>query len=131
VVVVGNPANTNALIAQHSAPNVPKENFSALTRLDHNRAQVRSATILIWLLLCNGVLQGLLARKLKVNVQDVHNVAIWGNHSSTQYPDISHATVTVNGQAKSVREAVADDAWLHGEFIRLANVALLRAHKEV
>jgi len=114
VVVVGNPANTNALIAQHSAPNIPKENFSALTRLDHNRAQ------------------GLLARKLKVNVQDVHNVAIWGNHSSTQYPDVSHATVTVNGQAKPVREAVADDAWLHGEFISVVQqrgAAVIKARK--
>jgi malate dehydrogenase len=67
VVVVGNPANTNALLAQLSATNIPKENFSALTRLDHNRA--KSA----------------IALRLKVNVSQVHNVIIWGNHSATQY----------------------------------------------
>lgn len=68
MVVVGNPANTNALLAQLSAANIPKENFSALTRLDHNRAKAAIAT------------------RLKVNVAQVHNVIIWGNHSATQYP---------------------------------------------
>ena len=75
VLVTGNPANTNALIAMSNAPDIPNERFNALTRLDHNRAKA------------------LLARKLEVNVGDVTNMTIWGNHSSTQYPDLFHAKV--------------------------------------
>lgn len=78
VVVVGNPANTNAMVLSKFAPNIPKENISALTRLDHNR--------------CIGEI----AKKLNVRVDQVDNVCIWGNHSSTQYPDVTHATV--NGE---------------------------------
>jgi len=103
VVVVGNPANTNALLAQLSATNIPKENFSALTRLDHNRAKAQ------------------IALRLKVNIAQVHNVIIWGNHSSTQYPDVSHAYVTDypnKGDKTPVAAAVKDDAWLQGEFIK-------------
>lgn len=103
VVVVGNPANTNALLAQISAPNLPKENFSALTRLDHNRAKAQ------------------VALRLKVSVGSVRNVAIWGNHSSTQYPDVSHGEVLDfpnKGDKTSVKAAVKDDAWLQGEFIK-------------
>jgi len=103
VVVVGNPANTNALLAQLSASSIPKENFSALTRLDHNRAKSQ------------------IALRLKVSIAQVHNVIIWGNHSSTQYPDISHAYVTDypnKGDKTSVSAAVKDDAWLQGEFIK-------------
>lgn len=99
VVVVGNPANTNALIAMNSAPGLPKENFSALTRLDHNRAKAQ------------------IAAKLKVPLDNVHNVIIWGNHSSTQYPDISHAFITSEKGKVSVREAVKDDAYLQGQFV--------------
>jgi len=99
VVVVGNPANTNARIAQVSAPNIPKENFSALTRLDHNRAKAQ------------------IALKLNINVSKVHNVAIWGNHSSTQYPDVSHAFVETSEGKKSVSAAINDDQYLQGEFI--------------
>ncbi len=95
VLVVGNPANTNCLIALKSAPNLGPQNFSALTRLDHNRAK------------------SLLARRANATVQSVKNVIIWGNHSSTQYPDVSHGTV--NGQA--ITQAVNDQDWLHGEFI--------------
>lgn len=80
VVVVGNPANTNALICKKYAPSIPAENFSALTRLDQNRAQAQVAS------------------RLSVAVDDVQNVVIWGNHSSTQYPDPRNASVTVNGQ---------------------------------
>jgi len=104
VVVVGNPANTNALLAQLSAANIPKENFSALTRLDHNRAKAA------------------IAYRLKVNVAQVHNVIIWGNHSATQYPDVSHAYVTDypnKGDKTPVTAAIKDDAWLQGEFIKL------------
>ncbi|KAF6104728.1 malate dehydrogenase 1 [Phyllostomus discolor] len=73
VIVVGNPANTNCLTASKSAPSIPKENFSCLTRLDHNRAKAQ------------------IAIKLGVTSDDVKNVIIWGNHSSTQYPDVNHA----------------------------------------
>jgi len=101
VVVVGNPANTNALLALTSAPDIPKENFSALTRLDHNRARSQ------------------IALRLKTNVDNVHNVFIWGNHSSTQYPDVSNAFVSDGKGGKvSVHDAVKDDAYLHGDFIK-------------
>lgn len=99
VLVVGNPANTNALIAQACAPNLPKENFSALTRLDHNRAKAQ------------------IAKRVKVPVDHVHNVVIWGNHSSTQYPDVSQAYVQVNGAKVAAKDAVNDDTWLQTEFI--------------
>jgi malate dehydrogenase len=95
VLVVGNPANTNALIAQSHAPDVPAERFTAMTRLDHNRAI------------------GQLALRLGVPVSELTKVAIWGNHSATQYPDITHAEVG----GKSVSEAVGDDAWVRDEFI--------------
>jgi len=95
VLVVGNPANTNCLITATSAPSIPKENFTALTRLDHNRARSQ------------------VALKAGVSVSDVHNVYIWGNHSSTQFPDLSHATVG----GKPASEVIKDDAWSKGEFI--------------
>ncbi|PNJ79676.1 MDH1 isoform 7, partial [Pongo abelii] len=79
VIVVGNPANTNCLTASKSAPSIPKENFSCLTRLDHNRAKAQ------------------IALKLGVTANDVKNVIIWGNHSSTQYPDVNHAKVKLQG----------------------------------
>ncbi|KOX17254.1 malate dehydrogenase [Saccharothrix sp. NRRL B-16348] len=95
VLVVGNPANTNALIAQQHAPDVPAERFTAMTRLDHNRALSQ------------------LAKKLGVSVTDIKKLTIWGNHSATQYPDLFHAEV--NGQVAA--EAVNDQAWLENEFI--------------
>jgi len=95
VLVVGNPANTNALIAQAHAPDVPKERFTAMTRLDHNRALAQ------------------LAGKLGVSVADIRKLTIWGNHSATQYPDIFNAEV--NG--RSAAEAVNDQNWLENEFI--------------
>jgi len=94
-LVVGNPANTNALIAAQCAPSIPKEQFSALTRLDHNRAAAQ------------------VALKCGVSVDCVKNVTIWGNHSGTQYPDVHHANV--NG--KPAVEAVGDEAWLKNGFI--------------
>lgn len=99
VIVVGNPANTNCLTALKSAPSIPKENFSCLTRLDHNRAKAQ------------------IALRLSVASDDVKNVIIWGNHSSTQYPDVSHAVVNLKGKEVSVSEAVKDDSWLKGGFI--------------
>src|SRR5207245_6981425 len=75
ILVVGNPANTNCLIAQSHAPDIPSQRFTAMTRLDHNRAIAQ------------------LARKAGVAVKDITNMTIWGNHSATQYPDIFHAKV--------------------------------------
>jgi malate dehydrogenase len=95
VLVVGNPANTNALIAQQHAPDVPRERFTAMTRLDHNRALSQ------------------LAKKLGVAVTDIQNMTIWGNHSATQYPDLFHAKVG----DKTAAEAVNDQAWLENDFI--------------
>lgn len=95
VVTVGNPANTNGMIAMHSAPDVPAERFSAMTRLDHNRAVHQ------------------LAAKAGAHVTDVSRVTIWGNHSSTQYPDPFHARI--NG--RPAPEVIGDDAWLRDTFI--------------
>lgn len=100
VLVVGNPANTNALIASHYAPSIPKKNFTALTRLDQNRALSQ------------------LAEKLKARVEDIKNVIIWGNHSLTQYPDVNHAELTLpDGKKKKIREAVGDDKYLNEAFL--------------
>jgi len=99
VLVVGNPANTNCMIAQKNAPSIPASNFTALTRLDQNRAK------------------GQIASRLGLKVEQVKNVIIWGNHSSTQYPDVNHGTVTVDGNSLSIKEAVKDDAYLNGDFI--------------
>lgn len=93
VLVVANPANTNALILKEFAPSIPEKNITCLTRLDHNRAL------------------GQISERLNVQVSDVKNVIIWGNHSSTQYPDVTHATVKTPSGEKSVRDLVADDQW--------------------
>ena len=94
VLVVGNPANTNALIAQAAAPDVPAERFTAMTRLDHNRALAQ------------------LAGKLSVPLSEIRKLTIWGNHSATQYPDLYHAEVGGKVAAEQV-----DEAWLRDEFI--------------
>ena len=93
--VTGNPANTNALIALNNAPDIPKERFSALTRLDHNRAISQ------------------LAKKTGAKVTDIKKVTIWGNHSATQYPDIFHAEI--NG--KNAAGVVNDEKWIADDFI--------------
>jgi malate dehydrogenase len=93
--VTGNPANTNALIAQNNAPDIPKERFSALTRLDHNRAISQ------------------LAKKTGAKVTDIKKVTIWGNHSATQYPDIFHAEI----DGKNAAEVVNDEKWIADDFI--------------
>ncbi|KAG0449922.1 hypothetical protein HPP92_027029 [Vanilla planifolia] len=114
VLVVANPANTNALILKEFAPSIPEKNITCLTRLDHNRAL------------------GQIAERLNVQVSDVKNVIIWGNHSSTQYPDVSHATVIAQEGEKSVRELVADDSWLRGDFITTVQqrgAAIIKARK--
>ncbi|MCI0159331.1 malate dehydrogenase [Leifsonia shinshuensis] len=99
VLVVGNPANTNALIASAHAPDIPAERFTAMTRLDHNRAVAQ------------------LAAKLGVPVSAIDGVIVWGNHSASQYPDLSHATV--NGRPAT---ELVDEGWLADEYIpRVAN----------
>jgi malate dehydrogenase len=95
VTVTGNPANTNALIAMSNAPDIPRERFSALTRLDHNRAISQ------------------LAAKLQVPVTEIRKMTIWGNHSATQYPDLFHAEVS----GRNAAEVVGDQEWLAGTFI--------------
>jgi malate dehydrogenase len=95
VLVVGNPANTNALIAMHNAPNVPPERFTAMTRLDQNRAKAQ------------------LAAKSGRPVSEVTNVTIWGNHSATQYPDVYRARIG----GRPAAEVIGDDAWVEKEFI--------------
>lgn len=99
VLVVGNPANTNALICSHYAPSIPKENFTAMTRLDQNRATAQ------------------IAARLNVPIDAVKNVVIWGNHSSTQFPDPRNATVVVGGSTKSAWEAIGDSDYLQNAFV--------------
>ena len=93
--VTGNPANTNALIAMSNAPDIPRERFSALTRLDHNRAISQ------------------LAAKTGASVSDIKKMTIWGNHSATQYPDLFHAEVG----GRNAVEVVGDQDWIEKEFI--------------
>lgn len=95
VGVTGNPANTNALIAMTNAPDIPNERFSALTRLDHNRAISQ------------------LSKKTGAKVTDIKKVTIWGNHSASQYPDIFHAEVA----GRNAAEVVNDEAWIENDFI--------------
>ena len=93
--VVGNPCNTNCLIAMNNAPQIPRDRFFAMTRLDENRAKSQ------------------LAKKAGADITAVSNVGIWGNHSSTQYPDFQNAKIS----GKPATEAIRDEAWLKGEFI--------------
>jgi malate dehydrogenase len=95
VLVVGNPANTNCLIAMNNAPDIPSERFTAMMRLDHNRAKAQ------------------LAKKAGAHVREVQRMTIWGNHSATQYPDITHALIG----GRPAPEVVDDRQWLVDEFI--------------
>jgi malate dehydrogenase len=95
VLVVGNPANTNALIAQSNAPDVPANRFTAMTRLDHNRALAQ------------------LAKKLDIGVSDIKHMTVWGNHSPSMYPDLFNAKVG----DKVAAEAVDDQDWIENDFI--------------
>jgi malate dehydrogenase len=97
VAVVGNPCNTNCLIAMHSAKGVPPERFSAMTRLDQNRAQAQ------------------LAQKARVHQNQVRNALIWGNHSSTQVPDFVHATIG----GRPAADVIGERAWLEGDFVKV------------
>src|SRR5690348_1275957 len=95
VLVVGNPCNTNCLIAMNNAPQLPRDRFFAMTRLDENRAKSQ------------------LAKKAGADVTTVTNLAVWGNHSSTQYPDFSNAKIG----GKPATQVITDEAWLKGDFI--------------
>jgi len=95
ILVVGNPANTNALIARENAKGLDPRNFTAMMRLDHNRARAQ------------------LAAKAGAKLVDVHGVTIWGNHSATQYPDFYNAKI----RGRAANEVIADEAWLKGDFI--------------
>eukprot|EP00163_Fabomonas_tropica_P017064 TRINITY_DN3037_c0_g1_i2.p1 TRINITY_DN3037_c0_g1~~TRINITY_DN3037_c0_g1_i2.p1 ORF type:complete len:447 (+),score=166.78 TRINITY_DN3037_c0_g1_i2:471-1811(+) len=95
VVVVGNPANTNALIASSNAPSINPRNFSALMRLDHNRAV------------------GQLAERAGCAISDIDRVIVWGNHSATQYPDLSHATI----RGEAAKKIINDDSWINNTYI--------------
>ncbi len=95
ILVVGNPANTNCLIARSNAPDIPNERFTAMTRLDHNRAIAQ------------------LANKTGAEVKDITNMTVWGNHSATQYPDLFHAKV----KGQNAAEAVDDQDWIENDFI--------------
>ena len=95
VLVVGNPANTNALIAASHAKDVPASRFTAMTRLDHNRALAQ------------------LAARAGCHVTDIDRVTVWGNHSSTQYPDLTHATI----KGAPITDILADRAWVEEDFI--------------
>jgi len=95
VLVVGNPCNTNCLITMHNAPQIPRDRFFAMTRLDENRAKAQ------------------LAKKAGLDVTAVTNMVVWGNHSSTQYPDFYNAKI----KGRPVTQVIPDEAWLKGEFI--------------
>jgi malate dehydrogenase len=100
VIVVGNPANTNAyILAKYAAPKIPAKNITAMTRLDHNRATAQ------------------VAAKCGVGISNVKNCIIWGNHSATQFPDVIHAQVNKGGQWVDAYSAVGDEAWIKGDFI--------------
>jgi malate dehydrogenase len=95
ILVVGNPANTNCLIAASNAPDIPRERFTAMMRLDHNRAIAQ------------------VAKKTGAAISEVTNMTIWGNHSASQYPDVFHAKVNGSNAA----EAIGDQQWIEDEFI--------------
>src|SRR5580700_8464764 len=110
ILVVGNPCNTNCLIARHNAPEIPRERWFAMTRLDENRAKAQ------------------LARKAGVDIATVSNLAVWGNHSPTMFPDFYHAKI--NG--KPVTAAIPDENWLKTEFVTTVaqrGTAVLNARK--
>jgi malate dehydrogenase len=120
VCVVGNPANTNALILSKNAPTINPKNFTALTRLDHNRAISQ------------------IAEKINVDNEKIKNVIIWGNHSATQYPDVDFAFLDMHNVGKEtkanipVKSFVGDDKWIQGDFIKTVQqrgAAIIQARK--
>lgn len=111
ILVVGNPANTNALICKANAPSLPARNFTAMTRLDQNRADSQVAS------------------KLGCDISDISKIGIWGNHSKTMYPDINCANV----EGHNLAQAVSDDAWVKGDFIKVVQnrgAAIIKARSK-
>ena len=100
VLVFAKPSNTNALILKEFAPSIPEKNITCLTRLDYNRTLNQ------------------IAKRLKVHASDVKNIIIWGNHSSTHYPDVNHATFTTKNGERLVREHVTDNHW----YLKISNM---------
>lgn len=162
VLVVGNPANTNAMICKKYAPSIPAQNFSALTRLDQNRAQSQVASkagvgVDVSVIYITSYRQYHYLQSISQysSSQAVQRVVIWGNHSSTQYPDARHGTVTVNDQTQvgqlpiswsyygcsesfllvrlqGVYETLNDEDWLHNDFISTVQqrgAAVIKARK--
>ncbi len=119
VLVVGNPANTNALILSKNAPSISPRNFTALTRLDHNRAISQ------------------MSAKLNIDNERIKNITIWGNHSATQYPDIDYAYVENHGKDGfsgniPLKSLTGDDKWVQGEFMKTVQqrgAAIIAARK--
>ncbi|KAF5281972.1 hypothetical protein FQA39_LY00496 [Lamprigera yunnana] len=114
VLVVGNPANTNALVCSKYAPSIPAKNFTAMTRLDQNRARAQ------------------IAAKSNVAVADVSNVIIWGNHSSTQVPDATQAKIKKSCKVITASEAIQDDDWVKHKFVEIVQkrgAAVIAARK--
>lgn len=107
ILVVGNPCNTNALIAMSNAARIPRERWFALTRLDENRAKAQ------------------LAKKAGVKAGDVKNMCVWGNHSNTQFPDFTNATIC----GKPVSESIRDENWLENDFIKIGPQPRKRNHR--
>jgi malate dehydrogenase len=114
VCVVGNPANTNALILAKNAPSIDVKNFTALTRLDHNRAVSQ------------------LTERLRVDSHKIKNLTIWGNHSATQYPDVEYCVIEEGETTYPIKSLIGDDKWVQGEFIKTVQqrgTAIIAARK--
>ena len=125
VIVVANPANTNCLTLMEHAPSIPKENFSALMRLDHNRASALTARSINRTLRAGkegheskGRADGVIEDSTRISASDVSNVIIWGNHSATQYPDLSHAVVTLRSHRPAPAYSILEKEYIEGQFIK-------------
>ena len=122
VVVVANPANTNCLTLMQHCPSIPRENFSALMRLDHNRASALAARQINRKLRAQsgrkgGRAEGVIEDKSRISASDVNNVIIWGNHSATQYPDLSHAVVTLRSHRPAPAYSILEKEYIEGPFV--------------
>jgi malate dehydrogenase len=122
VVVVANPANTNCLTLMQHCPSIPRENFSALMRLDHNRASAMAARQINRKLRAQsgrkgGRAEGVIEDESRISASDVNNVIIWGNHSATQYPDLSHAVVTLRSHRPAPAYSILEKEYIEGPFV--------------
>jgi malate dehydrogenase len=122
VVVVANPANTNCLTLMQHCPSIPRENFSALMRLDHNRASALAARQINRKLRAQsgrkgGRAEGVIEDESRISASDVNNVIIWGHHSATQYPDLSHAVVTLRSHRPAPAYSILEKEYIEGPFV--------------